>query len=273
MMRFHCRLFLVLATSMGFLASGTPFLRAQDEEPAPEEKEAPEAELPEAETEVPETEVPEAETPGAATAETPTSGQFWVVDFELKALRMIAPKEGVGAGSVYWYMLYTLSNSAKEDRQVFVNITATSDGGKRYADLYLPAVERAIERKENTPLWGKEDEFKVLAKRKPKDPKYHYLTLKAGEKRSCVAVFNRLEPTANKVTVRVAGLSNEVREVVKDDGSRLLEERVRELRFERPGDEHAMSLDSFKLVGKDWVKRQIPAAPAAEGAVAPSGSK
>lgn len=198
-------------------------------------------------------------------------GAYWVLELEEKALRMIAPREGIGTGEVYWYLLYTLTNTGKEDRDVYVSVTATSDNNKLYADLFQPSIEKAIERKENLLLWGKSDEFALLSKRKPSDPRYHYVTLKAGDIRRCVAVFNRLDPNANKITIRVAGLSNEIKEIKKDDGTRLLEERVRELYYERLGDEHAITLDSFTLVGKDWVKKQTPA-PGSAGESAPGES-
>jgi hypothetical protein len=199
---------------------------------------------------------------GAPAVEAPINdsgeaGGYWIIEFEEKALRMIAPTDGLGGGQVYWYMLYTLTNKTKEDHDIYVKITATSDHDKQYADLFLPSVEKAIERRENTPLWGKADEFAALAKRKPSDPKYQYITIKTGEKRNCVAVFNRLDPNANKITIRVEGLSNEIKEVVKEDGARFLESRVRELTFDRPGDENAITLDSFTLIGQDWVKKQI----------------
>ncbi len=187
------------------------------------------------------------------------ASKFWVVEFEFKALRMITPSVGLGSGKVYWYMLYTLSNPSTVDRELYVQITASSDNNKEYADLFLPSVEKAIERKENAPLWGKANLFESSRLRKPKDPRHNYTTLRAGEKRECVAVFDRLDPNANKVLIRVAGLSNEIKEILKEDGARILEQRIRELHFERPGDEHAITLDSFTLMDKGWVKSQTAA--------------
>jgi hypothetical protein len=186
---------------------------------------------------------------------------YWIADFEPRSLRMIAPREGLGAGRVYWYMIYDLRNTGESERDLFIEITATSDNGKTYSDMYLPSVERAIEKKEADPnLWGKTDRQALSSKRERNDPKYNYFTLAPGEKRRCVAVFNRLDPNANKITIRVAGLSNEIGSVAKDDGSKDLEERIREFYFERAGDEYAPTLDTFVLRGKDWVKRRIGAA-------------
>lgn len=184
--------------------------------------------------------------------------QYWVVEFDVKHVRMIAPRKGMGAGRVFWYMLYTLENKTDEDLEIFVSVTATSDDKKVYSDLFLPSVEKAIEKKEHEPLWGKTDEMAVLAKRKPEDPKYRYMTLEAKQKRRCVAVFNAIDPNASEITINVAGLSNEIQRVVADDGTQLLAERVRQLRYTRPGDEYGVSVDSFKLVSKEWVKREVP---------------
>ena len=193
----------------------------------------------------------------------PTTGErYWVVDFKAHSLRMIAPKRGAGAGGVYWYLLYTLKNTTGIDRELYVNVTATTDGKKKYADLFLPAVERAAETKEGRRFWGKTDQYAILAKRDPKDPKYNYFTLKTGEETRCIAVFNRIDPTANQISVRIAGLSGDVREQTREDGVKVLVERIRELSFERPGDEFAISQDSFRLKDRRWIKREVSLASA-----------
>jgi hypothetical protein len=195
-----------------------------------------------------------------------TPSDFWVLEFEPRHMRMISPKSGLGTGRVYGYLVYTLANTTKEDREVFVEISATSENGKQFSDIFLPSVEREIEKKEgDSTLWGKADLFALQKKKKPDDPKYNYMTLKAGERRNCVAIFNRLDPNAQKLKIQVAGLSNEVRKITKEDGTRELEERVRELQFERSGDEYAITLDTFVLTGKAWAKKRVPASsPAAK---------
>ncbi|MGQ9591713.1 MAG: hypothetical protein ACUVYA_15625 [Planctomycetota bacterium] len=203
-------------------------------------------------------------------------GQFWVIDLEPSALRMYAPETPPGVPSrgaladpskkpgreaserVYWYFVYTLHNSSSTDRDVFVNVSAVSDGKRTYADSYLPHIEKGIERREKGPLWGKTDEFELLSKRDPKDPKYHYVTLPAKGTRNCVAVFSPIDPNASKITIRVTGLSNEILRLKKEDGAEELQDRVLEIRYVRPGDEYAVGLDTFKFVGKEWTKRKMP---------------
>ena len=193
--------------------------------------------------------------------ELPTDGAldtYWVLKFKPNALRMITPRTGVAKGRVYWYLLYTVENPSDEDREIYVSISASSDRKKEYGDLFLPSVERAIEKKEKAKLWGKTDEFKIISKRDPSDAQFHYVTLKAGEKRRSVAVFNRLDPNANDITIRVKGLSNEVRPATDADGVAVLEHRVRVLKYKRPGDEFAITRDSFKLTSENWVRQKLP---------------
>ncbi len=182
---------------------------------------------------------------------------FWSIDLKVRALRMISPKTGAGAGSLYWYMLYELNNNTGQDRDVYINVTATTDGKRKYADLYLPAVERAAEVKERREFWGKIDQFKVLATRDPKDPKYNYFTVKAGETKRCIAVFNRFDPTGDRIKIHVAGLAGAIEQKTRDDGARVLIERLRQLSFVRHGDEFAVGLDRFRLKDQRWIKREV----------------
>jgi hypothetical protein len=113
-------------------------------------------------------------------------------------------------------------------------------------------------------LWGKTDLFEEQKDRDPKDSFYHHTTFKAGEKRACVAVFNKLDPGANHIKIRVRGLSNDLHLTSTTDGKRMIEERVFALEYNRPGDEYEINLDRFIQVKKGWVKERtelvIPAA-------------
>ncbi len=202
-----------------------------------------------------------ASSPAAAQEESAGENPYWVIEFKPESLRFVSPKAGAGEGKVYWYLVYTLENKSGEDREVYVNISAKIDGKKSYTDLFLPAAERAAERRESRPLWGKTDQFKEQLKlqRDPKDPKYQYTTLKSGEKRRCVAVFNRVDPNVTTVEIEIAGLSNEIREEDDpDSGERRLVQRVRKLAYERKGDEFAIPLDRFRFKGARWATRAIP---------------
>ena len=186
----------------------------------------------------------------------------WNLDFKFQALRMFTPRGGAQKGRVYWYMLYSLENKSKEDREFYVSVTARSDRNKSYSDLFLPAVEKGIEKKLDTPLWGQIDRFRILSKRNPEDDGYNYTTIEAGEKRSCIAVFNKLDANANRVTIEISGLFSDLEVVSQEDGTITYKERARVLQFKRLGDEYEVAQDPFQLIGRDWIKRESRLKPA-----------
>ena len=181
---------------------------------------------------------------------------YWLVDLKVEGLKMISARSGPGRGRVYWYLLYTLENKSDEAREAFISISATSDRGAKYVDMFLPNVELEIERKEGRALWGKADEFALQKDRSPDDLEYLLMPIEGGSKRRSVAVFNRLDPNANQVTIRIKGLSNEIRRVETEDGT-VLEEKVLELTFHRPGDEFAITQDTFYPKQQNWVVDRI----------------
>ena len=178
----------------------------------------------------------------------------WTLEMQPLKIRMVTPRIGLGKGKTYWYMVYSLENKTGADRNFYLSISGKSDRKKTYADLFLPSVEKAIERQEDRPLWGKADKFKVLKDKSAGERKFSYTRIKDGEKRLCVAVFNRFDPNAKNITIRVTGLSNDI-EVISDLGGRtLLKERIRLLHLSRPGDEYEITNDSFKNLRMEWVK-------------------
>jgi len=169
-------------------------------------------------------------------------------------VRMVTPRIGPQKGRTFWYMIYEIENKSDEDQDVFLAISATGDRGREYSDLFQPSVERAIEDQEKRPLWGKTDKFeKVLAAREPGDHKYSYETIRAGEKRLCVAVFNPFDPTSKNLAIRVKGLTNDIDVVTDPDGTTLLKQRVRVIHVRRPGDEFGFGADGFKDLHAEWV--------------------
>jgi len=189
----------------------------------------------------------------------------FVLDFKPIRARMITPRRGPGKGKAFWYLVYEIHNKSENDEDVNIAISATSDRKKTYADQFLPTVEREVERQERSPLWGKTDKFlKSMKGRDPKDRKYRYETIKAGEKRRCVAVFNRFEGTSKNLTIKVKGLSNDIEAVTDPDGGVLLKQKVRLVHLRRPGDEYEFGSDGFRRLRMEWVE-EITKLEATEG--------
>ncbi len=189
---------------------------------------------------------------------TSVAGDSWIIDPEITRLKLISPRTGFGSGRVYWYLVYSLRNKTGEDREIYVNVTATTDNKRHYSDMYLPNVELAAERKEGRSLWGKTDENRELAKRDPKSPVYQYFPLGADQQRECIAVFNRFDPAATRVRVRLAGLSNDIRVETRDDGTEVIVSRVYEVTFHRVGDEFEILKDKFDRQRATWTKVETP---------------
>tara|TARA_B100000809_G_scaffold133029_2_gene130784 strand:+ start:2404 stop:3144 length:741 start_codon:yes stop_codon:yes gene_type:complete len=197
----------------------------------------------------------DSEVPGSTEDEvTDFQEDKWTLDIQPVKFRMVTPRIGGNKGKTYWYMIYTLENRTGADRNFFLSITAKSDRKKTYSDLFLPSVERAIQRQEGRPLWGKADKFKKLKDKSAGDRKFSYTRIKDGEKRLCVAVFNEFENTSKNITIRTTGLSNDIEVIIDTDGRTLLRERIRLMHLSRPGDEYEVTLDSFKNLRMEWQK-------------------
>ncbi|MCA8959307.1 MAG: hypothetical protein KDC38_02290 [Planctomycetes bacterium] len=151
------------------------------------------------------------------------------------------------AGRVYWYLPYTLTNTGSDAEKFFVSVKASSDKDRSYSDLALGYVEQKIERIERRKLHSKVDlvaEGKSLAS---------YQTYAPGQSRECVAIFNPLDPEADKIDVFFHGLVNDIVLEPIGDGRFRVTERVLRVTFERPGDEFYTSLDQFKFKSKTWI--------------------
>jgi hypothetical protein len=198
---------------------------------------------------------------------------FWLLDFTYQKVATFQPTDGVRRGEVYWYMLYRIENKTGKDREAYLSITARSDHDKSYANICLPDVEPRIEEKLGKTLWGKVDEVNILRERAEKGEtstdkvNFNYITFKAGETRDCVAIFNKLDPGATHLTITVDGLSNDRPVIQREGGPKQIESRIYAVKLERPGDEYAMNLDTFRLVkaGTGWTKKLTELAPPKKG--------
>lgn len=180
------------------------------------------------------------------------------LDFKVGAPRTVAiypgaGKEGTGddfrkAGRVFWYLPYHLKNLGSQPARFFVSVSATSDKNVRYSDLPLIEVEERVETLEQRKFLSKAD------LRKEKRTAGDYESFAPDETKECIAIFNPLDPEADKITVRVYGLVNDIQMKQLDGENWELTERVLEVIFERPGDEFYTSLDRFKYVDQRWTK-------------------
>ncbi|MGE4612749.1 MAG: hypothetical protein AAEJ46_00195 [Planctomycetota bacterium] len=152
-----------------------------------------------------------------------------------------------GSGRTYWYLPYTIENKSGIDSTFHLGMKASSDKNRRYADIALPWVEKAVERRERKLLFSRVD---MLKKNGAGELGIDFA---AGDKRECVAIFNAIDPEADRIVIDVHGLIDDIEvEELPDNGVRLTE-RVLRLEFHRPGDEFFTSMDSFQFEKKSWV--------------------
>ncbi|MBN1417344.1 MAG: hypothetical protein JXP34_01130 [Planctomycetes bacterium] len=188
------------------------------------------------------------------------TGQFWLLDFQCVAVRPAIVDAGGGpSGDVFWYMVYTVENRDAVDHSYRLTFRATSDKGRSYACMVLPEVERRAEERQGRELLGPADLWEAEKARRDGDAtKFEAATtLKAGEKRWCVATFNRIDAEADKIEILVRGLTNEFRVAVLDDGRRRVTEKAMKLFIERPGDEFGHGLDTFKYLRREWTTYSV----------------
>ncbi len=153
-----------------------------------------------------------------------------------------------GSGRTYWYLPYTVENKSGIDATFHVSMTASSDKNRRYSDIALPWVETAVERRERKPLFSRVD----LQKKNGSGELG--LGFPAGDKRECVAIFNAIDPEADRIVIDVHGLVDDIEVEELSNGDIKLTERVLRIEFRRPGDEFFTSMDSFEFQKKSWVK-------------------
>ena len=154
-------------------------------------------------------------------------------------------------GRLYWYLVYTLENKSEHAGDFFVTLRATSDKGRRYSDLALPSVEERIEKVEKRRFHSKSDLL-------DNDAEGGFGTARRfapGDKLECVAIFNPIDPEADKITIRVHGLVDDIQIEELPGGGYKVTERVFVLNYERPGDEFYTALDGFEFKGSEWTKR------------------
>lgn len=77
--------------------------------------------------------------------------------------------------------------------------------------------------------------------------------IKAGETRQCAAIFRRLDPETDRLTIRLLGLTNDIKVEEAGPHARKVTERIYEIEYKRPGDEFYPGLDRLFLVREAWM--------------------
>jgi len=158
---------------------------------------------------------------------------IWVLDFAYKPLRIITVDiPGKGRRDVH-YLYYQVVNKTGQPRMFVPQFTLVTDTGKRYEDTVLPQAVKKIQNREDPSiqnLYGAVDIMGVI----PPSNKQGVDDAVFG-----VAVWEGVDPRADKLTIFVRGLSDGQREDPSPDagGKPVVRYKALQLNFIRRGDQ------------------------------------
>lgn len=177
---------------------------------------------------------------------------IWVLDFAFRPLRMIPFEDEKGRRDVY-YMYYQVINRTGEPRMFVPQFTLVTDTGKRYEDTVLPQAVKLIRVREDatiTNLYG----APTIQGMVPPSNRQGVEDAVFG-----VAVFEGIDPHADRLTVFVRGLSDGYR---SDPGANPSDKPVTRYKalkidFIRRGDQHDPHEREITLADPpyDWTYR------------------
>ena len=160
---------------------------------------------------------------------------IWVLDFAYRPLRITTIEDEKGRRDVH-YMYYQVINKTGAPRMFVPQFTLVTDTGKRYEDTVLPKAVETIKLREDptvAKLYGAVDVMGMV----PKSEKQGVEDAVFG-----VAIWDGVDPHADKLTVFVKGLSDGYR---MDPGANESDKPVTrykalQIDFIRRGDEHGV---------------------------------
>lgn len=208
----------------------------------------------------------------------------WTLQLKYDRPRRLEIKRETGTSEVYWFVAYEVTNIDKVARPCFVDVTAESDKGKNtytYHDSVLPDLKDELRRvvgvKDGETLFtqtemclpGQGEENALPNKDgtvKTGQARIAFQTIQPGETRKCVAVFDKIDPEFDVLTIYFHGLTNTIHalnpesspvaegeyRLINDDAKtadpyrRKVVERIFAVEWECLGDEFAKTTRSIR---------------------------
>jgi len=178
---------------------------------------------------------------------------IWVLDFAFKPLRIMTVEDKVKGRRDVHYMYYQIINKTGQPRMFVPQFTLVTDTGKRYEDAVLPQAVKQIQNREDPSiqnLYGAVDIMGMV----PTSTKQGVEDAVFG-----VAIWEGVDPKADKLTVFVRGLSDGYREDPSPDagGKSVVRYKALQIDFIRRGDEHDLKEREIILADPpyDWTYR------------------
>jgi hypothetical protein len=156
---------------------------------------------------------------------------IWVLDFAFKPLRIITFEDKLKGRRDVHYLYYQVINKTGEPRLFVPQFTLVTDTGKRYEDTVLPQAVKQIQNREDPAiqnLYGAVDIMGMI----PPSTKQGIDDAVFG-----VAVWEGVDPRADRLTIFVKGLSDGQRPDPSPDGGKpIIRHKALEIDFIRRGD-------------------------------------
>lgn len=174
---------------------------------------------------------------------------IWVLDFAFKPLRLRTVEvPGKGRRLVY-YLYYRVVNRTGQPRDFVPQFVLTTDTGKRYEEAVIPAAVPLVQTREDPTIkvLGAVD----IAGRIPPSTKEGVDDAVYG-----VALFDEVDPKADRYSIFIRGLSDGWVETRPTDGSKpVIKYKTLRIDFIRRGDEHNINEKEIELAepAYEWV--------------------
>ena len=174
---------------------------------------------------------------------------IWVLDFAFKPLRMkTIDVPNKGRRHVH-YLYYRVVNRTGEAREFVPQFTLVTEGGKRYEEAVLPQAVGLIRAREDAsiPLLGAVDVSGVI----PPSKKEGVDDAVFG-----VAMWDNVDPAADRMSIYVRGLSDGYQQVTPPDGGKAVTKyKTLKIDLIRRGDEHNLNEKEILLAepAYEWV--------------------
>jgi len=174
---------------------------------------------------------------------------IWVLDFAFKPVRLRTVELPGKGRRVIHYLYYRVINHTGQPRMFAPQFSLVTDTGKRYEDSVLPEAVKIIQAREDptVPLIGAVDIMGMI----PPSTKQGIDDAVFG-----VAVWENVDPKADRFSVYVRGLSDGYQEVPNPSGGKpIIRYKTLRIDFVRRGDERNLNEREIELLDPsyEWV--------------------
>jgi hypothetical protein len=199
-------------------------------------------------------------------------GEHWTLDITYEQPQPIIVLNNKGEKSVYWYMIYTITNNTGADRNYVPSFFLFCDTGKLIPAAVNPDAFEAVKKLRGLKYPNLENAGQMVAINAPADnpaiKKPENTTIKMGSDnaRTGVAIFAPMERNTRRFSIFIQGLSgeyiekptrpNKVEPGHLESGDKLLRlHKTLAMAFDMPGDQWWQNLDKPIFKNKKWTWR------------------